>query len=193
MYTLINSTVTTNKHTHSTRNRATGFSFKEPSSGLWQKLWKTNFIHFLRGQLPLLGERGSFPLTKCKLKLVAWLHVEALCVGCDCAIDKSEIYFCLFSFLGRPREFAKLRSTNPRNTRDECISKLFASRRSVRVNRNFKYCFCYALRNKMRWTVVLQQNITVTFIHLTYVILNKQTNTIKTRNQKETDRRWLIV
>jgi hypothetical protein len=27
------------------------------------------------------------------LKPVAWLHVEGICVGCDYAIDKSEIYF----------------------------------------------------------------------------------------------------
>jgi hypothetical protein len=34
-----------------------------------------------------------------KLKPVAWLRVEGVCVGCDCAIDKSEIYFCIVLFV----------------------------------------------------------------------------------------------
>jgi hypothetical protein len=34
---------------------------------------------------------GSF-----KPKQVALLRVEVLYVGCDCTIDKSEIYFCMY-------------------------------------------------------------------------------------------------
>ena len=118
-------------HTPSARNQTTGFSFKEPLSGLWQKLWKTNSMHFVK------GKRGSFHLTKCiefvfhskiplfyikkrefflqnawslfflvfghrpddvslKLKPVAWLRAEGVCVGCDCTIDKSEINFGIY-------------------------------------------------------------------------------------------------
>jgi hypothetical protein len=31
-----------------------------------------------------------------KLKLVALLRLEGVCVGCDCTIDNSEIYFCMY-------------------------------------------------------------------------------------------------
>jgi hypothetical protein len=26
---------------------------------------------------------------------VAWLRAEGVCVGCDCTIDNSDIYFCM--------------------------------------------------------------------------------------------------
>jgi hypothetical protein len=35
-----------------------------------------------------------------KLKPLASLHVEGVCVGCDCTIDKSEIYFCMYIPMG---------------------------------------------------------------------------------------------
>jgi hypothetical protein len=31
-----------------------------------------------------------------KLNPVAWLRVEGVFVGCDCTVDKSEIYFCMY-------------------------------------------------------------------------------------------------
>jgi hypothetical protein len=93
-------------HTPSTRNQATGFSFKEPSSGLCQKLWKTNSMHFVRGKLVTKYMEFVFhslchrPVDgSLKLKPVAWLRVESVCVGCDCAVYKSEICFCILFYM----------------------------------------------------------------------------------------------
>jgi acetyltransferase-like isoleucine patch superfamily enzyme len=71
------------------------------------------FIHSYTSYICNCKKGGSFPLTNCmafvfhsfchkpddgslKLKPVAWVRFGSVCVGSDCTIDKSEIYFSMF-------------------------------------------------------------------------------------------------